>query len=245
MPSTPAVWSVTQRHPLIRRSAVLGNLVDHLPVEIQQLVNDPPTLADPTSWLPHVKNILPFAKYFIIILAFYIVWSTVAAVYGYFSRFLRFSMKIGPIIALLAWIMSASGQGNMNELMEAGKTWLGLSQGGQRTNWSPHIANLFGLNSNSGTKSRKSGGAGWFGSKSDPVSSRTRNRKSGGTKKSRSGDANPLGAAGDVLNSVINDDGYWGDIVQDYVKTAVAKAAGLEWLFGAKEEDGQGRTRGR
>lgn len=163
------------------------------------------------------------------VVAFYIVWTTVRGIAGYFTRFIRFGLKLGPLIALASWTMSNSGQGGMPELVQALKEWTGLSApaGGAK---SPGIASLFG--DATGNKRR-----------TDPVSGRTRAKK--GQAKT------PEGA--DFLASMLNSAtgsgagaksaDEWQDVVKDYVKHSLAKAAGLDWLLGTEEKNAKAKTR--
>lgn len=135
--------------------------------------------------------------------------------------------------------MSNSGQGGMEEVIQAVKEYAGLAQprGGVR---SPGIANLFGM-----------------GDGNDPISGRTRSkaRKTRTNTRGRKSDAS---AGEDFLASMLNSatggaagaggnggNGEWGDVVTKYVKNALAKAAGVEWLFGDGEQQGAGAGRTR
>lgn len=222
--------------------------MQYLPPDIQQIVLNPPSLSSPQSFFPLIRAVFPWAKVIIVILALYIVWSFVASLFGFVSRIFRFSMKVGPVLGLIGWLMANSGQGSMPELFEAAKQYAGFGSpagtaaagGGGGGNWSPGIANLFGLgnNNNAGTKSK-------YGSRAraDPVGSRTR----AGKRKAAAAGSGVEGVAGDLLNSMLGSetgqqaaaalqDGDWQGVVQDYVKNAMAKAAGLDWLMGGSSE---------
>ena len=111
-----------------------------------------------------------------------------SSLFGYFSRLVRFGFRIGPILALIAWLMASSGQGNMQDLLEMAKQWVGLAPTNNLGGLKPGIASLAGLfggdSSTSKRSSRRqkssSGAGGMFGSRDNPVSSRTRNKKTGG-----------------------------------------------------------------
>lgn len=168
---------------------------------------------------------------------------------GYFSRVLRFGFRIGPILALIAWFMTSSGQGSMNDLFEIAKQYVGMGQGNNAGGVSPGIASLAGLlggdssaKTQRTTRGRKSTG-GLFGSSEDPISSRTRTRKTGTGANTES----------DVLSSLLKSatnlaedarDGDWQSVIQDYVKQAVVKASGLEWLLGKSEDDARAGRKG-
>ncbi|ORX34524.1 hypothetical protein BD324DRAFT_157012 [Kockovaella imperatae] len=228
-------------------------IVPHLPADLQALYLHPPNLSEPSSFIPLIRTLFPYAKYLIVVLAFYIVWTTTMSILGYFSRFLRFTMKIGPILALAGWVMANSGQGGVEELVQAAKEWAGLSQPQVGRQWSPGIASLFGASSSTKSRTKKSssrtGGIFGLGQQEEPISSRTRNGKKRKTRASNEG-------VGDVLNDLLSSaagnaaaggaGGEWQDAVQGYVKRTLAKASGLDWLFGNdQEETGTGRARSR
>lgn len=80
----------------------------------------------------------------VVLLAFYIVWATLSGAFGYFARFLRFTLKIGPIIGFIAWIMGASGQGSMGDMVNLARHWAGLGEPGAQ-GAGPGLASLAGL----------------------------------------------------------------------------------------------------
>ena len=218
-------------------SVIYRFVLPHLPPDLQALILNPPSLSSPQSFIPLIKTILPYTKYLIVLTAFYIVWATLTSLFGYFSRFLRFSLRVGPIIALLGWLMANSGQGSLEEVFQAVKEYVGLADygGGAR---SPGIANLFGTGDAGGAGRRKK----TTSRKSDPISSRTRGRRQQGT-------TDGTDTAAEFLSSMLNSatgqgvgdgQGDWQGVVGDYVKKAMAKASGLDWLFG-RDEDQDGR----
>ena len=116
--------------------------------------------------------------------------------------------------------MSNSGQGDLGQVFDALKQYVGLE--GNNNARGPGVEALFG-------KGRK------------PVSSRTRSKK----RDSNKADdflASMIGSA-TGSNAQVDD---WSEIVKDYVKNSVAKASGLDWLFGTtKEEQGKGKGKTR
>ncbi|WWD22121.1 hypothetical protein CI109_106610 [Kwoniella shandongensis] len=226
---------------------VYQQIASRLPPDLQALFLNPPSLSNPGAFIPALKIAFPYAKYIIVFLAVYIVWSFVSGILGYFSRFLRFSLKIGPLIGLIGWLMAGSGQGSMDELFAVVKQWTGLSPNNAAANLSPglaSLANLFGANqATSGTKRANKGKKSSWTDPND-ISSRTR------SKKAADGASN---SGGDILSSILNSatgnneasTNQWQDVVQDYVKNSLVKAAGLDWLLGKQEpakEDAKAKT---
>ena len=143
---------------------------------------------------------------------------------------MRFWAKLAPILGIIGWLMASSGQGSLPEVLELVKQWTGISTapngaaGGAAQ--APGIAQL----------------AGMFGLGNQAQSSNKRNTRSSTKRKAKSasglGSGSGLADAGadiaDILRSATgsqsNED--WQDVAQGYVKKAVAKAAGLDWLFG-------------
>ncbi len=138
----------------------------------------------------------------------------------------------------------------MQDLFQIAKQWVGLGGGNNAGGMSPGIVSLAGLfggdtKSKRASQSRKSnsGLGGLFGSKDEPISSRTRNAKAG------TGSNSDPDIFSSLLKSATNlagdaGDGDWQGIVQDYVKNAVLKASGLDWLLGKKEDEADGGRRG-
>ncbi|WWC59416.1 uncharacterized protein I303_101972 [Kwoniella dejecticola CBS 10117] len=226
--------------------ALIHRLISLLPYNLQTIIANPPSLSDPQSFIPVFQLLLPYTKYILIFTSIYIVYSFVTNIFGMFSRLLRFGMKIGPIIGLVAWLMNNSGQGSFQELTDLVKSYFGLSQAGQgQANWgnSPGIASLAGLfNTNTDSNTNKNKYAkskaktnSWTGSGSDPISSRTRNNKN----KNKQGDSATPGSAGEIFENLVNEATKEEnvDFVQDYVKNSLMKAAGVDWLFGSGSTD--------
>ncbi|WVF69846.1 hypothetical protein IAT40_004627 [Kwoniella sp. CBS 6097] len=221
---------------------IADQILPYLPPDLQALYHHPPNLSSPGSLIPVIRIVFPYMKWVVVLLAAYIVWSFVIGIFGYFSRFLRFMGRIGPILGLVAWLMANSGQGSMDELFGLVKQWVGLENpaGGQ----SPGIAalaGLFGGNNNNQNQNTKAKGY-RSKTKTDPISSRTRAKKgkTGGT-----GDDSTADFISSLLNSAAsstndNNDGNLGNVVQNYVKDSLAKAAGLDWLFGSGAGAGAG-----
>jgi hypothetical protein len=126
-------------------SAFYQHILSLLPAEMQAVVLDPPDLARPSSWIPVVRALFPYARYLVVLLAFYIVWTTISGLFGYFSRFMRFAFRVSPILAIIGWVMASSRQGSMEELFGLIKQWMGLSPNDNRASASPGIASLTGL----------------------------------------------------------------------------------------------------
>ncbi|ORY27787.1 hypothetical protein BCR39DRAFT_559876 [Naematelia encephala] len=221
--------------------ALLSQIASYLPPDLQAIVLNPPSLSRPSSFIPALRIIVPYTKYVVVLLAFYIVWSTISSVVGYFSRFMRFAMRIGPVLGFIAWVMAASGQGGMDELFQSVKEWTGLANAGNniggRSPGIANLANLFGMNTapkQSSRKRRTTGLGNLFSSDTDPVSSRTRTKG----KKAVDQDSDFVSQ---LLRSAVGvgaegNGGNVQDVVQSYVKDALAKAAGLSWLFGQHNE---------
>ena len=230
------------RAPLIH-SALYAQILPHLPPTLQDILLNPPSLSDPRSLWPIIKAIVPYTQFIVVLVAVYIVWTTLRGIAGYFTRFIRFALKLGPILGLVGWLMANSGQGGMDELFQAVKEYAGLAQpqpAGRAP--SPGIANLFGQ---AGAKN---------GRRSDPISGRTR-AKNAKAKGKAANSGSGLGEAGDILASMLGSatgaagtagrGDEWQDYVKDFVKNSLVKASGLEWLLGTNEQEtrGTGRTR--
>ncbi|WVR04511.1 hypothetical protein IAU60_001515 [Kwoniella sp. DSM 27419] len=247
--------------------AFAANILPLLPLDLQALYQNPPSLSSPTSFIPAIRLLLPYSKYLVVFLAIWIVWSFITGLFGYFSRFLRFASRVGPIIGLVAWLMANSGHGSMDELFGLVKQWAGIDLGqGQgvgagagRAGMSPGIASLASLFGGGNGPKAKGAGRKARAGKTDPVSGRTRagSRKAAGA---GTGSASEAGeGAAEFISSFLNSaasskdkDAGLGGIVQDYVKDSLAKAAGLDWLFGSgagapaadkKDEKKKGWTR--
>ena len=209
-----------------------NQILPYLPPVLQDILLNPPSLSNPSSFFPIIRAIIPYTQWIIVIVAVYIVWSTVRGIAGYFTRFIRFGLKLGPILALVSWAMSSSGQGGMPELIQAVKEYAGLSTPAAGTR-SPGIASLFG-DALGGNKR-----------KTDPVSGRTRARKA----QAKTPDGTDFLAS--MLNSATGTGAgaksadEWQDVVRDYVKNSVAKAAGLDWLLGTDDKNAKDKTRTR
>lgn len=157
---------------------------------------------------------------------------------GYFYRFMRFWAKLAPVIGIIGWLMASSGQGSLPEVFELVKQWTGISTGGGGAGGvggggqAPGIAQLAGM---FGLGPQAQSGSG-SSSKRNTRSSTKRKAKSG-TGSGAGGLADAGADIADILRSATgtqsNED--WQDVAQGYVKQAVAKAAGLEWLFGGQQ----------
>ncbi|OCF42332.1 hypothetical protein I317_03836 [Kwoniella heveanensis CBS 569] len=217
---------------------IAENLIPLLPPDLQALYYHPPNLSSPGSLIPIIRIVFPYMKWVVVLLAAYIVWSFVIGIFGYFSRFLRFMTRIGPILGLVAWLMANSGQGSMDELFGLVKQWVGLDNAAGGGGQSPGIAALAGLfggnNNNNNNQNSRSKGYSRSKAKTDPISSRTRAKKG---KAAGAGEDSTADFISSLLNSAASNggaqDGNLGNVVQDYVKESLAKAAGLDWLFGS------------
>jgi hypothetical protein len=197
-------------------SILYRQILPNLPPSIQEIILNPPDLSNPSSLIPVAKAIWPYTRYIVVIAAFYIVWTTITSLLGYFSRLVRFGLRIGPILAVIAWVMGSSGQGNMSDLFELVKQWTGLSTGTQPN--APGIASLAGL----------------FGGEQAKNGRKRQNPP-------RRGKATSQAAEPDLLSTLLKSatgaagGDNWQGSVQDYVKNSLAKAAGLDWLFNQDE----------
>ncbi|WWC67785.1 uncharacterized protein I206_101697 [Kwoniella pini CBS 10737] len=227
--------------------AITHKIISLLPYNIQAVISNPPSLSNPQSFIPIFQLLLPYTKYILIFSSIYIIYSFLTNIFGIFSRLLRFGIKIGPIIGLIAWLMNNSGQGSLEELTNLVKQYFGLSSNNNNNNGgfgglSPGIANLANLFNNKDksktTNSKYKNNKNNY--RTDPISSRTRN-----SKKSE----NP-GSASEIFENLVNEATKEENVnyVQDFVKTSLMKAAGVDWLFGngnteKKEEKKKGWTR--
>ncbi|WRT64927.1 uncharacterized protein IL334_001867 [Kwoniella shivajii] len=232
--------------------AFYHHIVPLLPVNIQGIAYNPPNLSDPSSLINVVKLLFPYTKYIILFSAIWIVWSFLSGIFGMFSRVLRFGMKIGPLIGLVAWLMNSSGQGSMDELFGLIKQFVGLQGNNYQGNqgWAPGIASLaslFSENQSSSSKNKKAKSK----YQTDPISSRTRNgKKASSNSNSNSNGDSP--SAGDIFENLVNSatgntpgtENDLGNVVQDFVKNSIVKAAGLEWLLGSAEKKQEEKSKG-
>ncbi|OWZ46243.1 hypothetical protein C356_03060 [Cryptococcus neoformans c45] len=225
---------------------IYQNIVPWLPKNAQELLYNPPTFSDPSSFLPLFRLISPYIGYFIIFVAFVIVWSTVSSIFSYLSRFLRFSLRLAPLVGIAAWIMHASGQGSMGELMELAKQLSGLAppdndaRGAQGSPGIAYLSTLFSGNQDGTTsKGRK---------KTTPrskYSTRSSTKDKAFGQHGRASKPAPDSGAdfiSSLLNSAVGNGGEeraassWQNMVQDYVKQSVLKASHLDWLFSPAEK---------
>jgi len=231
-------------------SALYRQIASYFPPDLQAIILNPPSFSSPSSFLPVIRIVLPYTKWIIVLVATCVIWTTVSSLFGYFSRLVRFGFRIGPILALIAWVMASSGQGNMHDLFEVAKQWLGLAPGNHAGGISPGIASLAGLFGGDSTKTRRSNkrgetsprtGGGLFGSRDDPISARTRNKKTAGGNDDPDIISSMLRSATDLAGDL--GDGDWQNLIQDYVKNVMVKATGLEWLLGKREDEArEGRS---
>lgn len=166
----------------------------------------------------------PYTQYLLVLLFFYIIWAFVAGFIGYTVRFLRFCFKIGPVIALIAWVMAASGQGGIDVIFEALKQYAGLDGGAAapparhqaggraRANHNGYAGSAYG------TKRRNTGSSGSNWRKPAPPADQP-----------------------DILSAIFGNpatgDAGMGAQVQSFVKGAVARGLGLDWLVAPPKEE--------
>jgi hypothetical protein len=198
-------------------------IAPYLPEDIQQIIADPPDLRRPDSLIPLLRVVAPYAQYLVFLLALYIVYAFVTGMVSYTARFIRFCFRIGPVIAIIAWIMAASGQGGIEVIYEALKAYAGLT---------PTDGGAAGRARARGTGRQHYSQSGYHAN----PRSRTHRRKQQ--------EPQPDILSAIFGNPATGEDGI-GATVQDYVRAAVAKGLGLEWLVGnnKKEEGKKTKTR--
>lgn len=212
-------------------------IVPYLPTDIQAILADPPDLSRPQSLVPLLRAVAPYTQYLIVLAALYIVYAFITGMVGYMARFIRFCFRIGPVIAIIAWIMAASGQGGIEVIFEALKQYAGLTP-----------ANPTGAGARAGAGGRAGAGArGAYGQYQANPHARTRRQ----TQREREPQQQQQQAVPDILSAVFGNPAAGQDglaaSVQDYVKAAVARGLGLEWLLGAtgaKEEEAKPKRAG-
>lgn len=251
--SVPPTWSKSRiKCDIIcsnycHRQFIYQGIVPWFPEDAQELFLNPPTFSNPSSFLPLFRLISPYIGYFIIFVAFIIVWSTVSSIFGYFSRFLRFSLRLAPLIGIAAWIMQASGQGSMGELMQLAKQWSGLAaadNGAGAGQSNPGIAYLSSLFSGNQDSSSTSKGRKTTTPRSKYSTRSSTKDKASGRRGKASHPAPDSGAdfISSFLSSAVGSRGEegaaspWQNMVQDYVKQSVLKASHLDWLFSPPEK---------
>jgi hypothetical protein len=136
--------------------------------------------------------------------------------------------------------MSQSGHGSLPEVFDLVKQWTGIggttNTGGQgQAPGIAQLAGMFGLGGDANTNTNKRS---------------TKRTTRSSTKNKKAADAGPgLGDLADILKSATGntgagsglgggagEGGEWQDVVQGYVKNAVLKASGLDWLFGQGQQ---------
>lgn len=219
-------------------------IAPHLPEDIQAILHDPPSLNDPASLVPLLRAAAPYTQYLLVLVALYVVWAFVTGIVFYLGRFLRFCFRIGPVLAIIAWVMASTGQGGIDVLFDALKAYAGEGAGNNRQ------AGRYG----------GAGGAGGVprGAAMYEAGRRTRRRGPGGGERydareargyynnprtrTRRNEPQEAGAGADMLSAFFNNDGLAGT-VQEFVKRAVAKGTGLDWLFNQNQNDEQRNKR--
>lgn len=267
-PSPPPPTGVRTQLTSLAHRLIQRYIVPHLPHDLQAIAANPPDLTRPETLVPVLRALAPYTQFLLVLVALYIVWAVVAGFIGYIARFMRFCFRIGPVIALVAWVMAASGQGGVDVLFEALKQYAGEAAGGQapqRHRGPPPgrqpATGYYAGSSDGGSRTsssrtrdghrRRSGGSS-SGSDSSfwDAPPRTNNQRNRPGSASRAGgydqnQNNQQGAAagGDLLSMFLGaagGDGL-GAQVQGFVRQAVARGVGLEWLLGvpapAKQEE--------
>jgi hypothetical protein len=206
--------------------------VPYLPGDLQELARNPPDLSRPETLVTLFRAVAPYTQFLLILVVLYVIWALVTGFIGYMSRFMRFCFRIGPVVAVVAWIMAASGQGGIDVLFEALKQYAGLANPDQHPRGAPPRRTpgweTPGTGSSYSSRSNRRSGRGSDSDSStyyDPRSKTT-------SRKNRDKNAN---AQPDPMLASIIEDGL-SATVQGYVKQAIARAAGLEWLVGGPQQ---------
>jgi len=216
-------------------SNLIDSLLPYLPPGIRDVVLD----WQHSSALSVISSILPYTKYIIVIAAVYIVWTAVTSVFGIFSRFFRFALRIGPLLAIFAAVMSASGQGDLGDVVKVVKQWTGLAPRNDAIHLPAGLSSLAGLFGADKTAKRSK--------RASPGSGSQYSTRGGSSSGKRGQNDNNGGFGAEAVANIINsatglrteahDVAAWQDTVQQYVRQAVAKASGSEWLFGDQPKD--------
>jgi len=222
-------------------SSAINELLKFLPPDIQAIVRNPPSLSTPSSFMPALRLVSNWGYILVVLVAFYIVWTVISGFVGTFYRFFRFWAKLAPVIGLIGWLMAQSGHGSLPEVFDLVKQWTGIggTTAAGNQGQAPGIAQLagmFGLGGNANANTKRS----------------TKRTTRSSTRGKKAAEAGPgLGDLADILKSAtgggglgtgagagagLGEGGEWQDVVQGYVKNAVLKASGLDWLFGQTEK---------
>lgn len=208
-------------------------VVPYLPPDVVAIIRDPPDLSRPQTFVPILRAVAPYTQYLILLAAMYIVYSFVVGMAGYFIRFLRFWFRIAPVIAIIATIMAASGQGGIDVVYEALKQYAGLA---------PTDGGAAG-------RAPNARGAGPRGPRQHyqnmhHANPHARTHRHRGRKQEQAPQPDILSG---VFGNTANGQDGLAATVQDYVRQAVARGLGLEWLLGneKKEEEPKGKKGAR
>ncbi|RSH82058.1 uncharacterized protein EHS24_008262 [Apiotrichum porosum] len=261
-PSAPPPKTSSGRLSLtsLARSLVYRYVVPYLPYDLQAIAENPPDLSRPETLVPVLRALAPYTQFLLVLVALYVVWAIVAGFVGYIARFMRFCFRIGPVIALIAWVMAATGQGGIDVLFEALRQYAGMEAGAgapaQQRGGPPPGRGPAGYNynyassdasrSSSSRNSRRPRSGSSSGSDSSFWDAPPRNNKRPGSQ-SRAGGYHGAGAANangvppppDILSAIFGGaagDGGLGAQVQGFVRQAVARGVGLEWLLGGASQ---------
>lgn len=256
----PPPYRSPRSHSPPRKPTVLTSLLfsfvnryiaPYLPDDIQAVLADPPSLNDPSSLVPLLRAAAPYTQYLLVLVALYVTWAFVTGIVAYLSRFLRFCFRIGPIIAIICWVMASTGQGGIDVLFDALKAYAGdeAAQARQAGRAGPAggaggaggargfgrgAAGMYEAGRRTGR--RRGAGAGAGGERYDPRAYPYGNNPRTRTRRGQAPAPPAQDEGGDLLSSFFNNDGLAGH-VQDYVKRAVAKGVGLEWLLSAQQDE--------
>lgn len=254
--SSPRSHSPPRHRPVLTTiflSFVNRYITPHLPEDIQAVLSDPPSLNDPASLVPLLRAAAPYTQYLLVLVALYMIWAFVTGMVFYLSRFLRFCFRIGPVLAIIAWVMASTGQGGIDVLFDALKAYAGEAAGGGNNRPAGRYE---------GGAGGMRGGAGAGGAGMYEAGRRTRRRPNGQggqrydardaraygnnprTRTRRGAAAPPADEPADMLSAFLNSDGVAGT-VQDFVKRAVAKGTGLDWLLGMQQNEEPERQRNK
>jgi len=200
--------------------------VPYLPDDLAAIARDPPDLSRPETLVVLFRAVAPYTQFLLVIVVLYVVWAVVSGFIGYTYRFLRFCFRIGPVIAIIAWIMAASGQGGIDVLFEALKQYAGLAPDeGYPRGAPPRRAPGWDTPGPGSSYRRRP---------SDSDSSYYDPRSRTGASSKRTNARNKQPQQPDPLASLFEDG--LGATVQGYVRAAVARAAGLDWLVGQPQQ---------
>jgi hypothetical protein len=189
------------------------------------------------------RAVAPYTQFLLVLVSLYVVWALVTGFIGYMSRFLRFAFRIGPVIAIIAWIMAASGQGGIDVIFEALKQYAGLApaDNGYPRGVPPRRTPGWDTPGAGSTYRRRRGSESDSSSYWDSRRAQNANGRAGSYRSATRGNQNHNnnnnnnGQGADAYTAMF-EDGF-GASVQSFVRQALARAAGLEWLVKVDQPD--------